>query len=352
MQPSTAHRLIWGLLIIVVGVVFLLNQLGFVTIDVADLFSTYWPVILILFGLQGLSLQHRGGVLWNGIMILIGCYFLGSNLGYVHWDFSDFIRILLPLAIILFGLNMIFRGGGSKRRASRDRDRRDGWNPVHPEPPAEPRVPPGPPPAPPELDDFERRNPSIDLSKNAGSRPSGDDYRHDSYGGAVPPPPGHEEDRGWKKSHGHKERWHHNDWWNHQDWHKSHGHSSCKTTHSRFIGDAHFGQDYWELKPMSISHFIGDTSLDLTKAQIPLGETRVYVSSFIGDVKVFVPNDLSVGIQVVSSCLIGDVKVLDQKRGGLFNQMSVETPQFRDSDKRVVLVVSCFIGDVRVTKVG
>jgi len=47
MQPSTAHRLIWGLLIIVVGVVFLLNQLGFVTIDVADLFSTYWPVILI-----------------------------------------------------------------------------------------------------------------------------------------------------------------------------------------------------------------------------------------------------------------------------------------------------------------
>ena len=103
---------------------------------------------------------------------------------------------------------------------------------------------------------------------------------------------------------------------------------------------------------MTISHFIGDTTLDLTKAQIPLGETKVYVSSFIGDVKVFVPNDLSIGIQVVSSCLIGDVKVLDQKRGGMFNQMTVETPHFPDIDKRVVLVVSCFIGDVRVTKVG
>jgi lia operon protein LiaF len=83
-----------------------------------------------------------------------------------------------------------------------------------------------------------------------------------------------------------------------------------------------------------------------------MGETRVYVSSFIGDVKVFVPNDIAVGIKVISSCLIGDVKVLDQKRGGLFNQMSVETPNYADSDKRVVLVVSSFIGDVRITKVG
>jgi lia operon protein LiaF len=103
---------------------------------------------------------------------------------------------------------------------------------------------------------------------------------------------------------------------------------------------------------MNISHFIGDTTLDLTKAQIPVGETRVYVSCFIGDVKVFVPNDPGIGVQVMSSSLIGDVRVWDQQRGGFFNQLSVESPGFSDAEKRVVLIASAFIGDVRVTKVG
>jgi len=49
---------------------------------------------------------------------------------------------------------------------------------------------------------------------------------------------------------------------------------------------------------------------------------------------------------------MGVVTVLDRKRGGLFNQMNVETPGYADSAKQVVIVVSSFIGDVRVTKVG
>ncbi|WP_233567649.1 cell wall-active antibiotics response protein LiaF [Cohnella faecalis] len=85
---------------------------------------------------------------------------------------------------------------------------------------------------------------------------------------------------------------------------------------------------------MNISMFIGDTTIDLTKAQIPSGETKLYISSFIGDVKVFVPNDANIGVQVVSSCLIGDVSILDQKRGGLFNQTTVETLSYQDTEKK------------------
>ncbi len=106
------------------------------------------------------------------------------------------------------------------------------------------------------------------------------------------------------------------------------------------------------LSRWNISHFIGDTVLDLTKAQIPAGETRVHISSFIGDVKVFLPNDFEVGIHVVSSAFIGDVAVLDHKEGGIFKNMNIETPFYQDTDKKVTLVVSTFIGDVRVTKVG
>jgi len=339
MHSSMLHRLLWGVLIIAVGVVFLLNQIGLITMDIGDLFRTYWPVFLIVFGLQGMLLQQAGGFWWNSITVLIGCYFLGKNLDLLDWEFGDFIRILGPVAIILFGLNLIFKGNRPARKASHSKG--DGWNSVHPsaphEPPAPP-MPPGPPPVPPELEEFERRN-SINLGKNPTSGPQGNFGSERSED--VPPPPKSDPYGNWKESSSHK------DWWESRDWKHS-----CKNTHSRFIGDVHLGNDYWELRPMNISHFIGDTTLDLTKAQIPVGETRVYVSSFIGDVKVFVPNDLGIGIQVVSSSLIGDVKVLGQKRGGLFNQMSVETPFFGDADKRVVLIVNSFIGDVRVTKVG
>ncbi|WP_239614932.1 cell wall-active antibiotics response protein LiaF [Cohnella mopanensis] len=337
MQSSTAHRLLWGIVIVTIGVVFLLNQLGFVSLDIRYIISTYWPALLIVFGLQGLLLQHRGGFLWNSITVLIGCYFLGRNLGWLHWGFSDFIRILAPIAIILFGISLIFKGDRSSR--SKHQDKGERWNSF--DPPIPP-MPPGPPPAPQELDNFENRDP-IDLSKKShgGEDSRRDSYQQSNHNGSEFDSRHHTRHYGWKQKQEFK------DWWKNYE-----GHGSCKDSHSRFIGDAHFGTDYWELRPMNISHFIGDTTLDLTKAQISMGETRVYVSSFIGDVKVFVPNDLTVGLKVISSCLIGDVKVLDQKRGGLLNQMSVETPNYTDCDKRIVLIVNSFIGDVRVTKVG
>ncbi len=331
MNSSIVHRLLLGAFIVTVGVAFLLNQVGLISMDIGELFRTYWPVLLIVFGLQGMLLQQ---VWWNLLTVIIGCYFLGKNLGLLDWSFGDFARILGPVAIILFGLSLIFRGNRPSCRNGHPKN--EGWNSVHPGSPHEPPippVPPGPPPAPPELEEFERRS-SVNLNKEPREeRPN--DYGF-SRRETSPPPPRSDAYGGWKGGADHKEWW---DWKN-------------KNSHSRFIGDVHFGNDYWELRPMNISHFIGDTTLDLTKAQIPVGETRVYVSSFIGDVKVFVPNDLAVGIQVVSSSLIGDVKVLGQKRGGLFNQMTVETPLFPDADKRVVLIVSSFIGDVRVTKVG
>lgn len=335
MQSSTVHRMFWGMVVVAVGVVFLLNQIGLITMDIGDLFATYWPVFLILFGLQGLLLQHAGGMWWNSVTVLVGCYFLGKNLDWLQWGFSDFIRILAPIAIILFGINMIFRSNGPAKSKRVEKDEQ--WNPINP---SIPPMPPGPPPAPPELDEFEQRN-SINLNKksNNQSEASQQFYSQQEDQSGRPNP---NRSYDWKHKHGHE----HKDWWKGHDW------SSRKDNHSRFIGDIHLGNDYWELRPMNISMFIGDTTLDLTKAHISIGETRIYVSSFIGDVKVFVPNDLGVGLQVVSSSLIGDVKVLDQKRGGLFNQMTVETPRYSDSDKRVVLIVSSFIGDVRVTKVG
>ncbi|MCD9026495.1 cell wall-active antibiotics response protein LiaF [Cohnella silvisoli] len=336
MHSSIAHRLLWGLVIVTIGVVFLLNQTGIITISIGDLFSHYWPVLMIVFGLQGLLLQSGGAYWWNLLVVIIGFMFLGRNMGWMEWDFSDIIRLIGPIAIILIGINMIFRGNRPRKRDKHENGEQ--WNPITPPIPPVPPMPPGPPPAPPEWDEFERE---LSGAANKQIDPAAESTSANSTFEQQSSPRTNAQFYGWKQRHEHK------DWWKAHDWSNPN-----RDNHSRFIGDVQLGKDYWELRPMSISHFIGDTTLDLTKAQIPIGETRIYVSSFIGDVKVYVPNDLGVGIQVISSCLIGDVKVLDQKRGGIFNQMSVETPSYSDADKRVVLVVSSFIGDVRVTKVG
>lgn len=182
MNSSIVHRLLWGALIVVVGVVFLLNQVGLISMDIGDLFRTYWPVFLIVFGLQGMLLQQ---VWWNLITVLVGCYFLGRNLGYVEWGFGDFIRILGPVAIILFGLSMIFRGNRPTCRKSRSHHQKhEGWNPVDPHPPTPP-MPPGPPPAPPELDDFERRS-GINLGKEPKAEHA-DDYGYSDRKHSPPP---------------------------------------------------------------------------------------------------------------------------------------------------------------------
>lgn len=347
MQKSIWHQLLWGLMLVAVGVVILMNQTGMTTFSVGDLFRTFWPVILIVVGFQGLFVQRSGGYLWNGIVVALGVVFLGRNLGWIEMELGNLFKFIVPLAIIWFGLHMIF-GGGRMKRDKHVKDRPDyGWNPVTPPMPDFSDTPKGPPPAPPLSDD--PNAPFSDATSAQNPVPPRAETPPSRTESPFPPPnePHNSSRQGWRngqarKQHsasGHDE---YGGWWN----------SGNASDHHQFIGDFHIGHDYWELRPMNISHFIGDSTLDLTKAQIPLGETKIYVSCFIGDVKVFVPNDPALGVQVVSSSLIGDVRVWEQKRGGLFNHISLETPGYSDTDKRVVLIVSAFIGDVRVTKVG
>lgn len=344
MDSSFMHRFTWGLVIVAVGAIFLLNHLGVITMSVGEFFSIYWPVFVILFGVQGLLFQATKNVFWwNPLVILIGVLFLGRNLEWFDWDIGDAMQLIWPIVVILFGLSMIFKGS---RRRKRGGEGDDHWDEIKPpsSPPPVPPVPPGPPPAPPaDGEPFSRpEGPPPPPDWNAST--SGDDPRHwkDQWKDAK---------RDWKEA---KREWSREWRRGHHGWKQAHHHHwhGNRGTHARFIGDVYLGHDYYELTPMSISHFIGDTTIDLTKAQVPIGDTRIEVSSFIGDVKVFVPNDMRLGIQVASSSLIGDVTVFDAKRGGMFNQVTVETPGYADAEQRVVLTVSSFIGDVRIMRVG
>ncbi|RJQ30390.1 MAG: hypothetical protein C4589_03515 [Peptococcaceae bacterium] len=108
----------FGLLLIALGVVWLLNNLGMAQIDLGELISTYWPVLLIAWGLDSLGRGVRGGkevssggIVTGLVLLALGGAFLGRNLGFYELDLSFLLKILGPVILILIGWNL-FRGAG------------------------------------------------------------------------------------------------------------------------------------------------------------------------------------------------------------------------------------------------
>jgi lia operon protein LiaF len=322
------NRIVIGLMLVAVGLLFMLNQIGLIThFDYGYIFSTYWPVFIIYFGLAGMFSRRKhewgGSYVWNVFTILVGCFFLLRNLEVEGFTFENISKFIVPVAIILVGVSMMFRSPGRRRRM-------DEWGDVPPPPP-----PPPPPPAPPRASFDHPMTPHTVGDPAAESVPPfGPDDANLKEGGTP-------------LEHIHVTDHHHR--WEHRH------HRMARDgvlNRSNFIGDIHLGQDYWQLTPVEVSHFIGDTVIDLTTASIPYGETKIEVSSFIGDVKLYVPNDFDVELAVESNVFIGDIKVLDRREGGLFKHMTLETPGYRDAGKKIRIVANMFIGDVKVQKVG
>lgn len=297
MNTNLARRFFIGLCLIGLGLFFLAGQLNLIEMDFRYLVSTYWPVVLIVMGGAGLismgKHQGSGGWMWNLFMVLLGVGFLLRNLNIWVMDLGDYIKLLIPFFIILFGIRMIFK---SDHKSSNYASNSYSYK--------------------------------YEYKYDGGAADAGSMPPPPPHAGAAPPP--------------------------YQEY-ETQSHSSSWTAgenRSGFIGDLYLGQDYWELKPMNVSHFIGDTIIDLTKAQIPFGETRLNVSSFIGDVTVFVPNDIDVAFSVNSSSFLGDIKVFDRKESGFLRSMTEETQGYPYADKKIRLQCSLFIGDIHVQRVG
>lgn len=122
-------RVIIGLFIIIIGVLMLLDRLGY-GVD-AGHFWSYWPVIPLLIGINWLLGSVRASGRKSGervffpwgqfvtaiILIIVGVLFLGSNLGIIDQQLLRYFwRVLIPVIIIFIGFNLIWgkAAGGSR----------------------------------------------------------------------------------------------------------------------------------------------------------------------------------------------------------------------------------------------
>ena len=95
----------WPLILVALGVIFLLRNIGALSGDAWDNLLKLWPVLLIAIGLD--SLYRREGVAGAVFWIGLGVVFLLTNLGVFAWNAWDVILNLWPILLIAIGLDIL-----------------------------------------------------------------------------------------------------------------------------------------------------------------------------------------------------------------------------------------------------
>lgn len=105
-MASKSRRFTWsitfGLFIAAAGVILLLDQLG--VIDASRVFQYFWPVLCISFGLVNLF-QCGGRRIWGIILLVVGVLLVFDNLGFARVGFQT----IWPVVIIAIGGLMIWQ---------------------------------------------------------------------------------------------------------------------------------------------------------------------------------------------------------------------------------------------------
>jgi predicted membrane protein len=106
-----SRGLIFGVIILLVGVTLLFDQLGIIS---AEHVFRFWPMILVVFGLFNVfGCSNRSRHVWGGVLILMGVLLQLEELGISRVG----IQTVWPIFIIGIGVVLVmqaFRGGGGK----------------------------------------------------------------------------------------------------------------------------------------------------------------------------------------------------------------------------------------------
>jgi hypothetical protein len=104
----------------------------------------------------------------------------------------------------------------------------------------------------------------------------------------------------------------------------------------------------WQVTEEEMWLFVGDVILDLTRAEIPPGETAIRVFGFVGNVRLLVPE--GVGASVSSTSFITDARVLGQRRESFLAPLHLTSEGYETAERKIRLETTFFVADLRVKR--
>ncbi|MBE3519658.1 MAG: cell wall-active antibiotics response protein [Firmicutes bacterium] len=135
---GSRRQIIFGLVLVGLGVAWLLNNAGVISVNLGYIVRTYWPVVFIIWGLDlvieatGRNGSSRTSDFVNaGILLVIGLLFLSRTTELLYFNWSIIWRSLFPVILILIGWSLVssvaFPGGGHWAILSGLERRQRGW---------------------------------------------------------------------------------------------------------------------------------------------------------------------------------------------------------------------------------
>ncbi|MDO8490807.1 MAG: cell wall-active antibiotics response protein LiaF [Dehalococcoidia bacterium] len=116
----------------------------------------------------------------------------------------------------------------------------------------------------------------------------------------------------------------------------------------RVVGDIRLGEQGWDLRNANIDHGIGNVFLDLTKAEIPSGETALSIESWIGNIDILVPADLALSVR--GRVTVGSLTLLGHKSDGFLRELDFRSPDYDTAARKVKMALNMVIDDAKVRR--
>jgi lia operon protein LiaF len=118
-------------------------------------------------------------------------------------------------------------------------------------------------------------------------------------------------------------------------------------THVVLLGDQR-RRGAWQVRDENLFSLIGDVSLDLTEAEVPVGESTLRVQGFVNSVVIRVPDDI--GLAITSTAFVTSATVFGHKHDYIMTPYEMESDNYHEVDRRVRLELLYFVADLKVRR--
>ncbi|NMB90435.1 MAG: hypothetical protein GYA17_18900 [Chloroflexi bacterium] len=104
-ESNKRPSIFWPVLLVAAGIILLLNTTGAIQGNTWDMLWRLWPLLLVVGGLDGL--YRRDGFVGPVVFIGVGTIFLLGNLGYLSIGGFWLLLRFWPVLLIAFGLDLV-----------------------------------------------------------------------------------------------------------------------------------------------------------------------------------------------------------------------------------------------------